>query len=57
MDRRALFFIGAAVASFLMAPVGVEKFGYVAEITGIVYLVLAALSFLDRWSRSRAHRR
>jgi hypothetical protein len=57
MDRRAIFFVGAALASFLMIPVGLENFQYVAVLTGIVYLVLAALSFLDRWSRGRAPKR
>jgi hypothetical protein len=57
MDRRALFFVGAAIVSFLMVPVGVDSFRDVGLWTGIVYLVLAVLSFLDRWSRSRISRR
>jgi hypothetical protein len=57
MDRRAAFFLVAAVACFLMVPVGVEKFQEVAFVTGIVYVVLALLSLLDRWSRSRTPRR
>lgn len=57
MDRRAQFFLLAAIACFAMVPIGVEKFRDVAFITGIVYIVLAVLSILDKWSRSRAHRR
>jgi hypothetical protein len=57
MDRRAVFFVIAGVACLLMAPVGVSDFREVAVVTGIVYFVLALLSLLDRWSRSRPHRR
>ena len=57
MDRRAVFFLVAAAACFLMVPVGLEKFRDIALVTGIVYVVLAVLSLLDRWSRSRSDRR
>jgi hypothetical protein len=57
MDRRARFFLIAAVACFAMVPVGVEKFRDVAVIAGIVYIALAVLSMLDKWSRGRPHKR
>ena len=53
MDRRALFFIGAALLCFALIPIGVEKYVHVAEITGVAYLVLAVLSLLDARSHGR----
>ena len=53
MDRRSIFFLVAAMACFLVAPVGHADFRGVAVAVGIVYLVLSAMSALDRWSRSR----
>jgi hypothetical protein len=52
-DRRASFFLVAAVACFAMVPVGLREFRAVAVATGVVYLVLALLSYLDHRSRSR----
>jgi len=57
MDRRAVFFFGAALACFALIPVGLEKYQHVAEIVGVVYLVYALLSFLDARSRSRSRKR
>jgi hypothetical protein len=51
MDRRALFFTGAALVCFLLVPVADAKHRWVAVATGVVYLVLAVLSALDHWSR------
>ena len=51
MDRRAVFFVCAAVACLLMVPVGIEKYREVAIGTAGVYLLFALLSFLDYRSR------
>jgi cadmium resistance protein CadD (predicted permease) len=55
MDRRALFFLGAALVSFALVPVGLEKYRHVAVFVGCVYIVLGLLSLLD--SRGRSGRR
>jgi hypothetical protein len=57
MDRRAGFFLVAAAACFLLMPVGLAKYQHIALTTGVVYVVLAVLSFLDKWSRARVSRR
>ena len=57
MDRRAVFFAGAALVCFALAPIGLAEHRHVAIIVGIVYLVLALLSFLDSRSRGAATRR
>lgn len=51
MDRRTRFFLIAAVAAFLMVPVGLEEFRDVAAVVGAVYVVLAALSYADARNR------
>jgi hypothetical protein len=51
-----MFFLGAALVCFALIPVGLEKFQHVAELVGIVYLVLAALSFFDARGRARSRR-
>lgn len=56
MDRRALFFMGAALICFALAPVGLEDHRQIAVIVGCVYLLLAFLSFLDFRSRRGRHR-
>ncbi len=53
MDRRALFFLGAAIACFALIPVAQEQYREVAAGVGIVYLVLCVASALDHWSRGR----
>ncbi|MGH8998496.1 MAG: hypothetical protein ACRDY7_03810 [Acidimicrobiia bacterium] len=53
MDRRALFFLGAAVAAGLLIPVTTESLRYVPVIVSIAYVVLAALSYLDFRSTRR----
>ena len=53
MDRRALFFLVAAVLCFALAPVADPGHRPIAVITGAVYVVLALLSALDRASRNR----
>jgi hypothetical protein len=57
MDRRALFFLGAAVVSFGIAPIGLDEYRHVAVIVGCVYVVYAVLSFLDARSRAATRRR
>ena len=53
-DRRALFFVLAAVACVLLIPLAEPEHRWVAEVTAITYVVLAAASALDAWSRSRS---
>ena len=52
-DRRARFFLAAAAACFLLVLVAQEQYREVAAGTGAVYVVFAALSALDHWSRGR----
>jgi hypothetical protein len=47
MDQRALFFIIAAVLATLIAPVTAEELRYVPELVAVVYVILAAASYLD----------
>ncbi len=47
MDQRALFFIIAAGVATLIAPVTDDELRYVPEILAVVYVVLAAASYLD----------
>lgn len=56
MDRRSIFFLVAATACFLLVPVGHPDFRGIAVTVGCIYVALAALSALDRWSRSRRKR-
>jgi hypothetical protein len=51
MDRRALFFISAAVACALLVPVTPPSLRYVGVGLCSAYVVLAFLSFLDNRSR------
>ena len=51
MDRRAMFFVGAAVLCALLIPVTPEQFHYVPVVLIVLLLVLAVLSFLDDRSR------
>lgn len=52
MDRRAAFFLSAAVVCFLLVPVS-DGYAWVSVTVGVVYLVLALSSWLD----ARGHRR
>ena len=47
MDRRALFFAGAAVAAGILAPVTTEPLRYVPIVVCVTYVVLALASYLD----------
>jgi hypothetical protein len=51
MDRRALFFLGAAVACIALVPITPSDLRYVGVWLCIAYTLLAALSFLDDRSR------
>ena len=53
MDRRAAFFLVAALACALLIPAMDDEFRWVPIATGIVYLVLALASTLDARSRRR----
>jgi hypothetical protein len=54
MDRRALFFLGAAALSAVMIPIAEKDWRWVAVATAVTYVVLAVLAALDSWSRSRS---
>jgi hypothetical protein len=53
MDRRALFFLGAALVCLLLAPVTPSDLRWFAFVLAGVYVALAAGSALDNWSRRR----
>jgi len=53
MDRRALFFFGAAVVCLVLTPLTPDDLRWFALVLAGVYLVLAAASALDNWSRRR----
>ena len=47
MDRRALFFLGAAVACGLLVAVVEDELDWVPTTVAVVYVVLAVASWLD----------
>jgi hypothetical protein len=53
MDQRALFFIVAAGIATLIAPVTDDDLRYVPEIVAVVYVILAAASYLDWRTKQR----
>jgi threonine/homoserine efflux transporter RhtA len=53
MDRRALFFVGAAVVCLVLTPATPSDLRWFALVLAGVYLVLAAASALDNRSRRR----
>jgi hypothetical protein len=53
VDRRAVFFLLAAVLCALMLPFTPDDYRWVGVVLSIVYLVLAATSYLDFRSRTR----
>ena len=57
MDKRAVFFLGAALISFVLAPFTPAGLGYVGYSLGTTYLVLAVLSGWDHHSRHGSDRR
>jgi hypothetical protein len=52
MDRRAVFFFGAAIVCFALTPVS-DGYAWVSASVGAVYVVLGIGSWLD----ARSHRR
>lgn len=59
MDRRGIFFFGAAVLCMLVSPLIEDKLQWVAYWLAGTYVVLGILSMLDFYSRrsDRRHRR
>ena len=53
MDRRALFFLGAAVVCAMLIPATPSEYRWFAVLFAIVYAVLALASWLDNRSRNR----
>jgi hypothetical protein len=56
MDRRALFFLVAAGACFVLVPVTPSDLRWFTLALAVVYVLLAAASALDNRSRSREGR-
>ena len=54
MDRRAIFFVSAAIVCALLIPATDTEFRWVPIATAIVYVVLALASLLDARSRDRS---
>ncbi|MGH9040494.1 MAG: hypothetical protein ACRDZ3_09700 [Acidimicrobiia bacterium] len=54
MDRRALFFLIAGAASGALVLVVEDDLDYVPRLVGVVYAVLAIVSWLDWRSNQRA---
>ena len=54
-DRRAAFFLLAALVCALLAPVADRQFRWVPITVAITYVVLAVASFLDARSRAGAN--
>ena len=54
MDRRALFFLVAAVASGSLALVVEDDLAWVPRAVAVTYVVLAVASWLDWRSNQRA---
>jgi len=51
MDRRAIFFLGAAAAAALLIPATEEGLRWVPIWVAVIYVVLAVASWLD-WRSS-----
>ena len=51
MDRRALFFLGAAIVSAILIPVSEADYQWVPIFLTVVYTLLALASWADRRSR------
>jgi hypothetical protein len=51
--RRSLFFLIAAIAALAMVPVIESHLAYVPKTISATYVVLAAVTALDAWSRKR----
>ena len=53
IDRRSLFFVGAALVSVALIPASDPPLRWVPIVVAVTYVVLAVLSFLDWRSRAR----
>jgi hypothetical protein len=53
MDRRAIFFLGAAFVSAILIPVTEHDYRWVPITLAIVYVLLAAASWADRRTKLR----
>ena len=53
-DRRVAFFLIAAVVCLLLTPLAPSEFVSLCLIVAATYVLLAALTALDRWSRNRS---
>jgi hypothetical protein len=53
MDRRAVFFLGAAIVCALLIPVTEGEDGWVPVALSIVYALLSLASWADTHSRRR----
>ena len=51
MDRRAVFFVGAAIVCALLYPVTEQEHRWVPASLAVVYVLLALGSWADRRSR------
>jgi len=52
VDRRAIFFLGAAVMAAVLIPATDHELRWVPVWVAVIYVVLAAVSWLD-WRSSR----
>ena len=55
MDRRAVFFVGAAIVCAILIPVTEQEQRWVPTVLAILYLVLALASWADKRTRTRGH--
>jgi hypothetical protein len=53
MDRRAIFFLGAAAAAAVLIPATDQELRWVPIWVALVYVLLAAVSWLDWRSNQR----
>ena len=53
MDRRAVFFVGAAIVCAILIPVTEQEQRWVPTVLAILYLVLALASWADKRTRTR----
>ena len=54
MDRRAIFFVGAALLCLVLTAIAQEQFQEISLGVAAIYLVLAIASALDHRSRRRS---
>jgi hypothetical protein len=52
-DRRALVFVIFAIVCAVLVPLAEAEHRWVPQVMAVTYLVLAAGSALDAWSRAR----